>query len=115
MSIAELMSTVRDTMTAERVFSKPFEKDGVTVITAAVISGGAGGGGGSSAEGENGQGGGLGVGARPAGAYVVKDGKVSWQPAVDVNRLVRSVAGVVITFLITRALVERARVATRRR
>ena len=38
MSSAELMSTVRDTVTAERVFSKPFEKDGVTVITAAAIS-----------------------------------------------------------------------------
>ncbi|MBS9374324.1 spore germination protein GerW family protein [Rhodococcus sp. B50] len=114
MSIAELMSTVRDTVTAERVFSKPFEKDGVTVITAAAISGGAGGGGGSSAEGENGEGGGLGVGARPAGAYVIRDGKVSWRPAVDVNRVVRSIAGVVITFLITRAIAQRKQGGRRR-
>ncbi|WP_255028705.1 spore germination protein GerW family protein [Rhodococcus sp. GA1] len=114
MKLAELMSIARDTVTVERVFSTPFEKDGVTVITAATITGGVGGGGGSSADGENGEGGGFGVGARPAGAYVVKDGKVSWRPAVDVNRLVRSVAGVVITFLIARAVVERGRAGRRR-
>jgi hypothetical protein len=26
--------------------------------------------------------------ARPVGAYVIKDGTVRWEPAVDVNRIV---------------------------
>ena len=31
---------------------------------------------------------GFGVTARPVGVYVVKDGEVSWQPSVDVMRIV---------------------------
>ena len=31
---------------------------------------------------------GFGLSATPAGVYVLKDDKVSWQPAVDVNRVV---------------------------
>ncbi len=33
-------------------------------------------------------GGGFGLAASPAGAYIVRDGKVSWEPALDVNRMV---------------------------
>lgn len=111
MNLEELMAKARDTVTVKRVYSEPIEKDGLTVITAAVVSGGAGGGGGYSPDGENGEGGGFGVGARPVGAYVISGGKLSWQPAVDVNRLVRTVASVAIAFFVTRALVERKRVA----
>ncbi|MDJ0397913.1 MULTISPECIES: hypothetical protein [Rhodococcus] len=73
-----------------------------------------GGNGGTSADAGNSEGGGFGVGARPVGAYVISGGNVSWRPAVDVNRLVRSVAGVVITFPITRAVVERGQAGRRR-
>jgi len=31
---------------------------------------------------------GFGVNARPVGVYVVKDGEVTWQPAVDVMRII---------------------------
>ena len=31
---------------------------------------------------------GFGVDARPIGVYVVKNGEVSWQPAIDVMRIV---------------------------
>lgn len=37
--------------------------------------------------GGSGDGGGFGGGGRPIGAYVIADGQVSWQPAVDVTRL----------------------------
>jgi uncharacterized spore protein YtfJ len=77
-------------MTVSRVFGEPVERDGVTVIPAASVRGGAGGGSGRKGEaGEEGDGGGVGLIARPAGAFVVKDGEVSWLPAVDVQRIVR--------------------------
>lgn len=79
---------------AQRVFGEPFEKDGTTVITATVIYAGGGMGVGEPARDSDdktsggGEGGGGGVVARPIGAYVIKDGKVRWEPAIDVNRLV---------------------------
>jgi hypothetical protein len=40
--------------------------------------------------------------ARPAGAYVIRDGKVSWQPAVDPTRILLAAAAVLIVWLVTR-------------
>ena len=40
----ELMQQARDALTVKRVFGEPYERDGVTVIPAASIRGGAGGG-----------------------------------------------------------------------
>jgi uncharacterized spore protein YtfJ len=73
------------------------------------VAGGGGGGTGQDAEGQQGDGGGFGVVARPAGAFVIKDGAVKWQPAVDPNRLVLAVASVVIVALVTRAWAARGR------
>ena len=71
-------------MTAKRVFAKPVEADGVTVIPAARVMGGAGGGNGEAASGRGqGEGAGFGVMARPVGAFVIKDGTVRWKPAID--------------------------------
>jgi uncharacterized spore protein YtfJ len=109
MKVAELATTVRDAITVSRVFAEPYEKDDVTVIAAATVAGGAGGGGGHDERGQEGEGGGFGVSARPAGAYVIKDGRVRWRPAVDVNRLVATVGAVAIAYLFTRARIEKAR------
>jgi hypothetical protein len=49
--------------------------------------------------------------ARPAGAYVIKDGRVWWRPAVDVNRLFTTIGAVTIAYLFTRVRVEKARAA----
>ena len=51
--------------------------------------------------------------ARPAGAYVIKDGRVWWRPAVDVNRLVATIGAVAIAiaYLFTRVRIEKARAA----
>jgi uncharacterized spore protein YtfJ len=68
------------------VFGEPFERDGVTVIPVASITGGGGGGGDNSAEG--GSGGGFGMFAKPAGVYVIRGTDVSWQPAFDLNRVI---------------------------
>ena len=74
-----------DLVSARRVFAKPVEGNGATVIPAAIVVGG--GGGGDSA-GDQGSGAGFGVWAFPVGAYVVRDGRVRWKPAIDVNWLV---------------------------
>ena len=109
MKVAELATRVRDAITVTRVFAEPYEKDGVTVIAAATVAGGAGGGGGHDERGQEGEGGGFGVSARPAGAYVIRDGRVRWRPAVDVNRLVATIGAVAITYLLTHARIEKAR------
>jgi uncharacterized spore protein YtfJ len=83
----EVLAQVQDTLTVRRVFGEPYEKDGVTVVAAASVRGGGGAGGGSR-EGEEGSGGGFGVNARPVGMYVIRGEQVSWQPAVDVTRIV---------------------------
>ena len=98
MNVDELLSGARDAISVRRVFGDPIEHDGVTVVPVARVGGG--GGGGSDAE-HNG-GGGFGLGARPVGVYVIKDGRVSWRPAVDPVR----VALVVVAAL---ALLLRAR------
>jgi uncharacterized spore protein YtfJ len=105
MRVAELVSSLRDMMTVARVYGEPYERDGVTVIPAATVRGGAGGGfGKKDTSGEEGEGGGLGLIARPAGVYVIREGKVTWQPAVDVNRIVAlGVLGwVAVTWVVAR-------------
>lgn len=118
MRLAELVATLRETMTVARVFGEPYERDGVTVIPAATVRGGVGGGtgrkgaGGEAGEGgQEGEGGGLGLIARPAGVYVIREGTVRWQPAVDVNRIVTlAIAGwVAVAWVVTRTLRHRRR------
>src|SRR5262245_41417047 len=87
MKLKETIDAARDSMTAGRVYGEPYERNGVTVIPAAIVQGGGGGGEGERGE-ESGGGGGFGVMARPVGAYVIKGDQVSWRPAVDVNRVI---------------------------
>ncbi len=102
MSVGELLTTIREALTARRVFGEPIERDGVVVIPAAVVYGGGGGGVGQIPGAQQGDGGGFGLLARPTGAFVVKDGTARWVPAVDVNRL-GVVAGVVaVVWLLAR-------------
>ena len=58
-----------------RVFAEPYERNGTTVIAAAKVRGGGGGGGGHDKDAQEGEGGGFGLAARPAGAYVIRDGR----------------------------------------
>jgi uncharacterized spore protein YtfJ len=113
MNIEQVLTTAREAITVRRVFGDPYEKDGVTFIAAARVGGGGGGGGGHDKDGQQGEGGGFGVGARPAGAYVIKDGNVRWMPAVDVNRIIAMIGVVALVFLITRARIERIRAKAR--
>ena len=109
MKIDEIVTNTRDAITVRRVFAEPYVQEGVTVIAAAKVSGGAGGGGGQDQEGQSGEGGGFGIQGRPVGAYVIKNGQVTWMPAVDVNRVVTAIAFVVATYLITHGRIEKMR------
>lgn len=109
MNFNEVISNARDSLTVKRVYGDPYEKDGLTVIPAASVRGGAGGGSGHDEKGQEGGGGGFGVNARPAGAYVIKDGDVSWRPALDVNRLIAATGLAVIIYLISRPRMARVR------
>ena len=112
MKVDELLSAARDAITVKRVYAEPYEKDGLTVIPAATVGGGAGGGTGHDEKGQQGEGGGYGVSGRPAGAYVIKDGQVSWHPAVDPNRIAAMMGLIVIAYLLTRPRMARARAAS---
>jgi hypothetical protein len=76
-----------DRLRENQVFGPVVERNGVSVVPVANVRGGGGlGGPGGRAPHESN--GGFGFTARPAGAWVIDgDGKVSWNPAVDVTRI----------------------------
>jgi uncharacterized spore protein YtfJ len=123
----------RDIMDARMVYSHPITQDRLVVIPAARITGGAGSGRGTGradrgqadrgqadrgqadrgqadrGEDATGEGGGFGVRSVPAGAFVIKDGQVTWRPAVDVNKIILGVQLVaVITLLVARSILRAA-------
>jgi uncharacterized spore protein YtfJ len=110
----EILTRAGDTITVRRVFAEPYDHDGVTIIPSATVSGGGGGGGGRDPGGQEGEGGGFGVNARPAGAFVIRNGKVRWRPAVDVNRMMAIAGMVTIAVLVTRVRMRRLGGASRR-
>jgi hypothetical protein len=79
----QVLQSAQDAMTARRVFGEPIQAEGATILPVAVLGGGGGGG-------LRGQGSGVGygMGARPAGVYVIRNGRVAWRPAVNVNLIV---------------------------
>jgi uncharacterized spore protein YtfJ len=101
----EILAEARESLTVRRVFGEPIEKEGLTIVPVAQVMGGFGAGGpaetgalktegGTAALAEGakpappvGIGGGFGVVARPAGVYVIREGRVRWMPSVDVTRL----------------------------
>lgn len=101
--LKEMQETARsafDQLNVRRVFGEPIEREGLTVIPVATIAGGGGGGGGGDNIGNGGSGGAFGFGATPVGAYVIKNGEVSWRPVIDANRLLATAAKVVTPLLV---------------
>jgi len=98
-----VLQSAQDAMTARRVFGEPFQADGATILPVAVVGGGGGGG----VRGQQG-GVGYGIGARPAGVYVIRNGRVSWRPAVNVNVIVAGGQLVaIVALLVLRPIVAR--------
>jgi uncharacterized spore protein YtfJ len=115
MEVQEVLTQARDAMSVKRVFGEPYEKNGVTVIPAARVQGGAGGGGGEGPEGQGkGSGSGFGLAARPVGAYLIRGDEVTWRPAVDLNRIVLGAQVVAIVALLTIRAIVKARAKARR-
>lgn len=100
-SMQELATRVREVIGASKVFGEPIERDGMTVIPVTKVAGGGTGGSGSDSHQGQGFGGGLGWGSRPTGVYVLRDGEVSWRPAVDVNQAIVAASAVLVTALLT--------------
>jgi uncharacterized spore protein YtfJ len=92
--VDEMWKGAREAITVKRVYGDPVQSDGVTLVPVAAVRGGAGGGGEGGPEG--GGGGGFGVVARPVGAYVIREGSVSWRPAVDLNRVLLLAAALLL-------------------
>lgn len=118
-AIIDNLRGTRDSLTITRVFGDPYTVDGVTIVPVARLSGGGGGGGGEgsgpnedggTATG-NGFGTGFGVSVRAIGVYEVRGDRLTWKPAIDVERLARNgqiLAGV-ITLCATLLLLRRTR------
>lgn len=116
MDVQNVIAQARDAITVKRVFGEPYEAEGVTVIPAAKVIGGAGGGEGERPkEQEKGAGSGFGVVAWPVGAYLIRGGQVSWRPAVDVNRIVLGGQVVMAIALLTIRTIVKARAQSRTR
>lgn len=116
MDLQEMLGQARDALTVRRVFGDPYEKDGMTVIPAARVQGGAGGGTGEGPEGQggSGSGGGFGLTARPVGAFVIRGDELTWKPAVDVTRIVLGGQIVAVVALLTIRAVVKARSKAKR-
>ena len=103
MNALDAVNQAKDVITVRRVYGEPIQEDGLTIIPAANVMGGGGGGGDTAGNG----GAGFGVRAKPAGAWVIKDGEATWRPAIDLNRtiLVGQIVAIV-ALLVTRSIVK---------
>ncbi|NUT22245.1 MAG: sporulation protein [Hamadaea sp.] len=108
--VLESVREILDNARADQVFGAPISENGVTVLPAAKVRGGGGGGGGTGPDEQGkGSGGGVGLSSRALGVFVIRDGQVSWRPAVDVNKIVLGGQLVVIAALLLARTVLRRR------
>jgi uncharacterized spore protein YtfJ len=116
MDVQKTIEDAKDAMTVRRVYGDPYEKNGVTVIPAARVQGGAGGGTGEGPkdQGGRGTGTGFGINAKPAGAFVLKGDDVSWRPAVDVNKVILGAQVVAVLALLVARSIAKSRASSRR-
>lgn len=103
-----LIGQLQDALVARRAYGEPVQYDGGTILPVATVSGGGGGGAGPASGGD---GGGFGVHVAPAGVFAVRNGKVSWHPAVKVNRIILGgqIVAIVALFTLRAILRERGR------
>ena len=108
---ARVLDTLRglvDNAAVGKVFGNPIVLGEMIVLPVAKIGSGGGGGTGTGPA-EDGQenagaGGGFGMSAKPLGVFVLRDGKVTWRPAIDINKVI--IGGQIVA--VTALLVARA-------
>jgi uncharacterized spore protein YtfJ len=105
----ELIDNIQDRFTARLVYGDIVEQDGLIVLPAIRVMGGGGGGGGTDPEQGEGEGAGFGLRAKPAGAWVFKNGSVRWKPAIDVNAIILGGQLVGISYFVTTWLMRRTK------
>ena len=92
MDADSLLGKAMEQVHAGRSYGPVIERGDCTVIPAAYVMSAGGGGGGEGPDAQGGIGSGAGAGhwsvSWPVGAYVVRDGKATWVPAVDATRVV---------------------------
>lgn len=109
------LRVARDLLTVRRAYGEPIQRGDVTIVPVARVIGGSGYGDGDGQWAKpsddqqgtgSGSGGGFGVSVTPVGVYVVTDTDVSWQPAMDLNRVILGgqVVGAIALLLLARAL-----------
>jgi len=117
---AEPIRAARRLLHVRRAFGEPVVQEDVTLVPVARVWGGSGYGDGGGEWGDqtadraatgNGSGGGFGVRVSPVGVYVVRGAEVTWQPALDLTRVVvgGQVLGALALVLVSRALRRRRR------
>ena len=129
--VRQVVDEAREVLEGRRVYSEPYERNGVTVILASRVQGGGGGGAGEGeaphgarqrADGDgqpegsgrqSGWGGGFGVNARPVGAFVIRGDDVRFVPALDLNRVIAGGQLVALAALLTLRVIVRARAKRR--
>ncbi|MBV1854419.1 sporulation protein [Catellatospora sp. NEAU-YM18] len=104
----DTIGEVVDHASANKVFGSPISQDGITVLPVAKVNGGGGGGGGGQPEAGH-EGGGFGLSAKPLGVFVIKEGRVGWRPAVDVNKVIIGGQIVLVVALLTLRAIMKAR------
>ncbi|HXV72519.1 MAG TPA: sporulation protein [Acidimicrobiia bacterium] len=109
--LEEMLSETKDLVTVKKVYGEPYQSNGVTFIPAAAVRGGMGGGEGDGSESAPaGRGGGMGIAARPIGAYRIKGDDVAWVPAVDVSRVIFTGQIVaIVALLVIRSILSKRR------
>jgi len=102
--VESAVNDLREGLRPDLVYAAPIEQDGAIFLPAAKVRGGGGGGG--DTEGNGGLG--FGLTAKPAGMYVIRNGTATWQPAIDMNRVILGgqIVGI-IALLVLRSIFRR--------
>ena len=115
MDVQQVLEQVRGQVGPKQVFGEPIREGETLLIPVAKVRGGGGGGDGAAEGKPGGQGVGFGLAAIPTGAFVFRQGQLTWRPAIDVNRAILGAQMVAAIALMTFGSLVRARMRMRRR
>ena len=114
MDVQDITSQARDALTVKRVFGEPYEKDGLTIIPAARVQGAVGAGGGEDPQTQGkGSGGWLRHDRPPGRAFIIRNGELTWRPAIDATRIAIGGQVVAIVALLAARAIFKAWVKTK--